>query len=72
MNGTRDVEASVHDACKTQSRIIVILKNHNEWYEGVVEKIHENRIVKFVTRVPHRSLQVTGFLLMSDILEVLY
>jgi hypothetical protein len=62
----------IADACHNKNKIILILKNGNGWYEGVVEKIYEQKIVKFATKVPGRVSSVSGFLLISDILEVIY
>jgi hypothetical protein len=57
------------DACAGKNRIILILKNGNGWCEGIVEKIYENKIVKFVSQ--GRTYPITGFLLVSDILDVI-
>ena len=62
----------VSDACSTRARIVLVLRDNDEWYEGVVERIYNQKIIKFVASVPGRACSVTGFLLVSDILEVIY
>jgi hypothetical protein len=62
----------VSDACASGSRIILILKNGEGWYEGVVERMYDGSIIQFATSIPGRAYSVTGFVLVTDILEVIY
>jgi hypothetical protein len=72
MNITNRLSELVRDAAINRNRIVLILKNGGGWYEGFVEKIYEHDVVKFVTSVPGRTSTITGFLLLSDILDVVY
>ena len=59
----------IADACVNKKPVILVMRDY--WCEGIVEKIYEHEVVKVVASRPGAASTVTGFLLISDVLEVL-
>lgn len=72
MQNTENISEYIHDACASRSRIVLILKNGEGWYEGIVERMYDRSVVQFATSIPGRACSVTGYLLVSDILGIIY
>lgn len=62
----------IAEAYKRKSRIKLLLKDQNQLYEGMIDKIYENHAIRFVTSTSGRNPTITGFVLVSDIHQIFY
>jgi hypothetical protein len=65
------IEKLIYKAHENGSIIVVVLDSGEYFCEGIVQNIYEKKVIKFATRPFGKHSGRTGFLLLSDVHDVL-
>jgi hypothetical protein len=70
MKSGESVELSIVKALERRNLITIIMDSGSEQYQGLVDKIYENRIFRFVMKARGTSC-LAGYILMADVKQVI-
>ena len=64
------IEKAVFDAWRDQQRVKIFIRSGKQLYEGLIDRIYENKIIRFAMGKANCK-KIYGFVLINDILEVI-